>query len=380
MSEDVYYKLGERLNQGPMKMPLVEPFLNLLREYYTEEQAVLGAAFPVGAHKARDLAKQLNRDEKELADLLESMADGGLVFALKDDGGAYEYTLLQFIPGVVEFQLMKGTDTPKDRKIARMFDELMKNMGKLMNAAKKDAKPVKDKTPKPVKDETLKPVKDRKPKPPIRTVTVEKELPAGSEIYPYEKLTELIEKESSFAAAKCYCRHHDFLVDKPCKAEGVPEYSCLAVGRMADYVAERKFGKRITREECLNIVEAAEEAGLVHNVGNALDQTSVICNCCGCCCGILKILRKVGNMAMLVYSNFEVAIDKESCSGCQDCLARCQMQAMSMNGGEVVTVNNDRCIGCGNCVTACPTECLSMVRRKHDKPPVVGKKIVGFGV
>lgn len=372
MSEDAYFKLGERLNQGPMKMPLVEPFLNLLREYYTEEQAALGAVFPLGAHKARDLARRLNRDEKELADLLERMADGGLVFALKGGDGEYEYSLLQFVPGVVEFQLMKGNDTPKDRKIARMFEELMKNMGKLMSAAKKDAKPAKDEMPKPVKAKT--------PKPPIRTVTVEKELPAGSEIYPYEKLTELIERESSFAAAKCYCRHHDYLVDKPCKVEGVPEYSCLAVGRMADYVAERKFGKRITREECLNIVEAAEQAGLVHNVGNSLDQTSIICNCCGCCCGILKILRKVGNMAMLAYSNFEVAIDQESCSGCEDCLARCQMQALRMNGGQVVTVNKDRCIGCGNCVTACPTECLSMVRRKHDKPPVVGNKIVGFGV
>ena len=83
---------------------------------------------------------------------------------------------------------------------------------------------------------------------------------------------------------------------------------------------------------------------------------------------------------MLAYSNFEVAIDEDNCSGCEDCLERCQMQALSMNGGEMVTVNKDRCIGCGNCVTACPTECLSMVRRKHDKPPIVDNKIVGFGV
>ncbi len=372
MSENIYFKLGERLNQGPMKMPLVEPFLDLLREFYTEEQAALAAALPLGAPKARDLAKQLNRDEKELTDLLESMADGGLVFALKNEVGEYEYSLLQFVPGVVEFQLMKGTDTPKDRKIARMFEDMMKNMAKMMSAAKKDAKPVKDKIPKPVKD--------KMPKPVFRTVTVEQELPAGSEIYPYEKLTELIEKETSFAAAKCYCRHHDYLIDKPCRVEGVPEYSCLSVGRMADYLVERKFGKRITREECLKIARKAEEAGLVHNVGNALDQTSIICNCCGCCCGPLKLLKKFQNKAMLAYSNFEVAIDKDTCSGCQDCLDRCQMQALSMNGGEVVTVNKERCIGCGNCVTVCPAEALSMVRRKHDEPPVVGDKIIGFGV
>ncbi len=365
MSEDVYFKLGERLNENPMKMMLVEPFLNILREFYTEEQAALGAVFPLGAHKAPDLAKQLNRGEKELRDLLENMADSGLLFALKDDDGEYEYSLIQFVPGVVEFQLMKGNDTPKDRRIARMFDDFMEGeMGDLMSAAMKDANIVEDMMPAPA----------------VRTITVEKELPAGKEIYPYEKLTELIEKETSFAAAKCYCRHHAYLIDDPCKVEDIPELSCLWFGRGADYIVERKFGKRLTKEECWEIVKATEEAGLVHNAGNALDQTVAMCNCCGCCCGFFKMLKKFKSKAIIAYSNFEVALDEDNCSGCGDCLERCQMQALSMNGGQVVMINKDYCIGCGNCVTVCPTESLSMVRRKNDRPPVIGDNLVRLGV
>ena len=131
MSEDVYYKLGERLNEYPVKMPLVDAFLDILREYYTEEQAALGAAIPKGNHLARDLAKQLNRDEQELVASLETMADSGLIFTAKNDAGETEYSLTPFVPGVWEFQLMKGTDTEHDRRAARMMYDFGKTLEEL---------------------------------------------------------------------------------------------------------------------------------------------------------------------------------------------------------------------------------------------------------
>jgi NAD-dependent dihydropyrimidine dehydrogenase PreA subunit len=364
VNEDVYFTLGERLNQNPIKMLLVEPFFKILREFYTQEQATLGAAFPLGAHKARDLAKQLGRDETELTNLLETMADSGLIFVAKSKDGDREYSLTPFVPGVVEFQLMRGTDTPKDRKVARMLRDFMEGeMGDLMGEVMKDPKTVEQMMPYPA----------------VRTITVQRELPPGTEIYPFEKVTELVDREVSFAAAKCYCRHHAFLVDDPCKVKGVPEYSCLWFGKVADFIVDRRFGKRISKEECIEIIRATEKAGLVHNTGNAIDQSIAMCNCCSCCCGFLKMLNKYQSKALLAYSNFEVMIDKDTCSGCGDCLDRCQMKALSLIG-EVVAVDKDRCIGCGNCVTVCPTESLSMVRRKHDTPPTAGDRLVGLGV
>ena len=364
MSEDVYYRLGERLNENPMKMLLVAPFLDILREFYTEEEATLGAKYPLGAHKAPDLAGKLNRDEGELTELLEKMADKGLIFVAKTEDGDSEYSLTQFVPGVLEFQLMRGTDTPKDRKIARMLHDFFEGeMGKLMGEVMKDPETAKKMMPNAA----------------VRTITVEKELPDGKEIYPFEKVTELVNKEESFAVAYCYCRHHAYLLDEPCKVEGAPAYSCLWFGKVADYIVDRKFGKRISKEECLEIVKATEEAGLIHNVGNALDQPVAMCNCCGCCCGFIKMLKSYRHSTVIAGSNFEVTVDTESCSGCGDCIDRCQVTALERSG-EVVQVDRDRCVGCGNCVTVCPTESLSMVRRKHDTPPVVSDRMVGLGV
>ncbi len=351
--QDVYFRLGERLNRYPMKMLLVEPYLAILRRFYTEEEAELGAAMPMGSRTAAELAVELGRDVEALTERLETMADKGTAFVSKEDDGVSRYALTPFVPGVVEFQLMRGTDTPRDREIARMLEDFLEGeMGDLMGEAFKDPEVVKELIPNP----------------PARTITIEQELPPGTQIYPFEKLTELVERETSFAAAKCYCRHHAYLLDRPCRVEGVPEYSCLAFGKTADYIVDRGFGKRITKAETYAILEATEKAGLVHNTNNFLERTMFICNCCGCCCGFLKSIKRFDSNAMLAYSNFVVQADPESCAGCGDCLDRCQMEALSLVE-ERIRVETARCLGCGNCATVCPTGFLTMVRRSDASPP-----------
>ena len=363
MTNDVYFKLGERLNHYQVKLMLVEPFLNILRELYTEEEAQLGSEFPLGGFTASELAEKLNRDQASLTALLETMADKGLIFVTKTKGATH-YALTPFVPGVVEFQLMRGTDTPRDRKVARMFEDFMEgDMADLMNATFKDPEVAKQLIPSA----------------PARTITVEKELPQGTQIFPFEKITELVERETYFAAAKCYCRHHAYLVDKPCQVKGVPEYSCLMFGKTAEYIVDRGFGKQISKKEAYDILEATEKAGLVHDTGNFIDSAIFICNCCGCCCGFLKSLKWFNSSAMLSFSNFKVQADVEECVGCGDCIERCQMEALSLVD-EVISIDESRCIGCGNCTTVCPTECLSMVRRAEVKPPEAGSEMRGLGM
>jgi ferredoxin len=363
MTEDIYFKLGERLNENPIKWPLDDVFLGILREYYTEEEAALGAEFPLGQHSSSALAQQLNRDEMTLVALMDAMANNGQIFTSKGKDGGAEYSLTPFFPGVFEFQLMRGTDTPEDRKKAKMVKAFMENM-KVMAAAMMENPEM---------------IKEMMPEAAARTITVERELPRGSEIYPFEKLTELVDQAESFAASVCYCRHHAFLIDNACKVDNVPQYSCLSFSNVADFVVERKFGKRISREECYEIIGAAEKAGLVHNANNFTGDLIFICNCCGCCCEFLKMIKELGMVGGLAYSNFEVSIDEGPCTGCGDCVERCAMEALNL-ADEVIQVNKAHCIGCGNCVSACPAEALSMVRRASVVPPKGGMTMGGLAV
>jgi ferredoxin len=61
-------------------------------------------------------------------------------------------------------------------------------------------------------------------------------------------------------------------------------------------------------------------------------------------------------------SAYIVMVDDESCAGCTDCVERCHMEALVMEG-DVVIRDAKGCIGCGLCVSVCPTGALSMVPR-----------------
>ncbi len=362
---DAYFRLGMRLNENQVKMLLVEPFFKILEEFYTPEQAEIGAQFPLGAFPADELSKTYNMDPEILTEKLEVMADNGLVFVIKGEDGVRKYTLCQFVPGVVEYQLMRGQDTPKDRKVARMIKDFMEGeMRDLMETLMADTEAV----------------KQMMPEAPARIITVESLLPESTtEIYSHEKLSKLIDAETCFSAATCYCRHQKYLLDDPCKIEGLPKHSCLLLGEAADYAIDRGFGNQITKQEAQDIVELSEKAGLMHNVGNYRDRAFFICNCCGCCCEFLETAKRSQNNVILEYSNFVLAIDKDSCSGCGDCIDRCQMGALSLVD-DIISVNEKLCFGCGNCVTTCPTESLSMVRRASIEPPEAKERLSQMGL
>ncbi|MBT7087253.1 MAG: 4Fe-4S binding protein [Desulfobacterales bacterium] len=363
MGHDLNLRLGERLNDGSLKMPLTEKYLALLDEYYDDEHALVAADFPHGKNTAAQLSEKLNRDEKELVEILEDMAHNGLLFTEKNENGEYLYALQPFFPGVVELILMRGGETPRDIKRSKMMRDFSGDLFDMMKILQDNAELSKE-LPMPSA---------------VRTITVEEVLPEdSSEIYSYERLTELINMHDSFSASICYCRHNAVLEGSPCSTEGIPKYSCIALGKGADFIVDRKFGKRISKEECLEIMKDVEKAGLVHNVNNSIGDTGFVCNCCSCCCGLIETIKTIDGKGMLAYSNFEVAVDEESCTGCGECVERCPLDAMSIEE-DVVSINRNHCVGCGNCNSVCPEEALSMVRRSHhNEPPKLSKEESGF--
>jgi len=276
------------------------------------------------------------------------MAHKGLLWSLDRDGQT-EYCAIPFLPGIVEFQLMRAKSSPYEKKLVGMLDEFEEKMAAFTAFM----------TP-----EMLEQAQDLMPEPVFRVIPIQQEVKSASEIFPYEKVLELIEKEDFFAAAKCYCRHHAHIMDRDCKVENIPEYSCMSFGNVARFVVKYGFGKEITREEARETLNKCEEAGLVHCTNNVSDMMTFICNCCGCCCGIMRFVLKYQNPGIVSNANFILQANEEDCTGCEECLERCQVQALSMED-DLIRVDESTCIGCGLCVSSCPTECLQLVRREE---------------
>jgi Pyruvate/2-oxoacid:ferredoxin oxidoreductase delta subunit len=332
VAEDAYDRLIDKLNQFPAGAPKTEKFVELLKTLFTEEEAKVAAQMPILTTPLSEIAQNLGRDEAEIRPILESMANKGLAYH-RNQEEVDIYSLFPLVPGIFELQFMKGEVNEHTRKLAHIFEDMYETgWAEDLFASKTQL---------------------------ARVVIMEQEIPSGVEVFPYEKVSKFIEDSDYHALSVCYCRHEKELLDKSC---GRPKDTCLTFGRFAKYVVERGFGRQITKEEAYKILDMSEAEGLVHLSDNNQKRINFICNCCGCCCGILGGITKLHKPNAVATSHFVVSINEDTCVACEACVARCHFDALTVN--EVSEVDSEKCLGCGLCNMVCPTESLSMVRRE----------------
>ena len=369
MENEVYVKLGERMNQFEGRYPIVDAYIKVLQEMCTEEEADLASRFPEGEHNMEALAKLYQKDEKDLEKLLDQMVWKGLIFTSKSDTGEKLYSLIPILPGSMEYYILRRLDKP---------DEI-KNYLALYGQLHLESKIYLDQ----LMAEDPEKAKEFLPTQPIfRTLTVNQALPANKEVYPYEDILKMIDKQTSFAAMLCTCKEGiGPNTTGPCKVQDVPRHHCLQFGKGADFAVENKVGDaiRITKEECIEILEACNKAGLVQNVNNFVDDLQFICNCCPCCCGIVQQAKLLGPEASGVVdvTNFFPILDEDSCTGCGECAEKCPVEAISLKD-DLASFNRDKCLGCGFCATLCPTESITL-ERIGNKKLELGDRKLGFG-
>jgi ferredoxin len=118
----------------------------------------------------------------------------------------------------------------------------------------------------------------------------------------------------------------------------------------------------VTKEEALAVLDKTEKIGLVHTVSNVAEGIYYVCNCCGCCCGILRGITEFGIEKSVAAANYYSVIDPSKCTGCGTCIKRCHMHAITAQG-EIAVINRAKCIGCGLCATGCPANVARLERK-----------------
>jgi len=91
----------------------------------------------------------------------------------------------------------------------------------------------------------------------------------------------------------------------------------------------------VSQAEALAILDEAEKVRLVHTVSNVVKGIDYICNCCGCCCEILRGINVWGIENSIVKANYYAMIDLDECTGCGICIERSKY-AISEEGGVAV--------------------------------------------
>lgn len=350
MTEPIYDKLTDALNLRGGALPALKcrEFFALMEELFTPKEAEIAIRMPQKMVSAQALAAEIGADAAKVEMQLEGMADKGLVTSRQREG-VMHYALLQLMPGIFEYQFMKGEVNDRAKRLARLFEDYFNVMWSAGGSGSAVAV-----------------------FPFARVITVEQEIPAGTEIYSYDQVSQYIANSDYIAVSTCYCRHHGELVGNPCDK---PKEVCMSFGPGAKFNIERGFGQPVTKEEALKILDLSEREGLVHCSSNTGNYIDFICNCCSCHCGILRSIKDSSMPSMGATSSFIMSVNEEDCMGCGDCLERCQMDALSMDG-DIVVLDADRCIGCGLCISVCPTTALIMEPREGAPVPPLDHKLL----
>lgn len=334
--DPVYRQLQQRLDRMPTGAPDTAPLRRILRLLFSPEEAELAAQVP-SLVSVTALARRLDRDVDELDATITDLAQRGLVIDLDHDGERW-VALAPVVIGFFEFTFMRVRDDAPMEELAQLFDEYL------------FADP----------DHVFAHAVFRGSVQIGRSMVREEALPADppTEVLDWERATRVVADADTVAVGLCPCRHHAQLLGKGCDA---PLRTCLSFGGAAEALIRAGISERVSNDQALDILAEAKDAGLAQTADNVQHGITYMCNCCGCCCGMMQAIRTAGIHNAIVSSNWVAATDHEICRGCRNgCVEACPADAIARvdNEGQGrrkywAVVDPARCLGCGVCVDAC---------------------------
>ncbi len=346
----IYRNLQKHLDGTPVGFPEAKSGMDLrfLKHFFTPEEAEIAAHLsrmklePIKLIYKRVKKSGLSLSLEELQKKLDHMAYKGTILVYKDGYKEKHYKNTGVAAGgMYDFQV--------DRLTKELVNDFIECKAEVIGEIETGTKQV----------------------PLLRTVPVEQSIPIPEKykVKTYNSVRKLVENAPGpIAVANCICRQTKDAVGESCNKTDLRE-TCLQIGRdHAQQYLDMGIGRAITKEEALEILGKAEEAGLILQPENS-QQPEAICCCCGDCCGPLNSIKSHPRWADFYATNHYAEVNSGLCKGCGTCVERCQLEARTLVDG-IALVNLDRCIGCGNCITHCePKASRLRLKDKELLPP-----------
>jgi ferredoxin len=328
MAKDVYEELADALNGLPNGFPRTPSGIEIaiLKRIFSKDEAFLAIQLSIAYEPINVIAERANLSVEDTTNRLTDMAKRGLLWHDTQEG-ASRFRLAPFVVGIYESHMRT-----LDHEFAHLVEEYMANGG---------AEGI------------------MKPQPAIHRVIPTQSAVKTEWILPYDDIKAILQAHKTFRLRDCVCRVQQEFIGRRCN---FPIRTCLSFS-----MYERPpRPDDISKEEALAYLDRFEEIGLVHTVSNVMHGFSYVCNCCGCCCNILRGITDYGIENSVAHSNYYSVIDKDECTGCGICIERCQVKAISEQDG-IAVVDRKRCIGCGLCVSGCPTGAAKLHRKPKEE-------------
>ncbi len=328
MAKDAYKLLAQALDRLPNGFPRTpsNTEITILKKIFTLQEALLASQLSGTMEPIEVIAKRVGLSTEQAETNLTKMAERGLLWFEKQ-AGKLHFRLAPFIIGIYEAQM-----ETMDHELAHLVEKYMADGGA---------------------------AGIMKPQPALHRVIPAQTAVKSEWVLPYDDVKAILMTSKTFHLRDCVCRVQQDHIDRKCD---FPLRTCLSFSS-----TERPpHPNDVSKEEALAFLDKMEEIGLVHTVSNVMKGVGYVCNCCGCCCGVLRGITDWGIENSVAHANYHAVIDPNECVGCGTCRERCQVHAITEQDG-VSIVNLKRCIGCGLCVTGCPNHVAKLKRKQESE-------------
>jgi len=304
-------------------------FVRLLSLQFTEAEARLALQIRTTGCTLDELVTRTKLKKDKLEKMLYTMADKGTVYYEPGENPTYRIVKMA-APGFTETGLWGGIKYPFTVQLAKEVHEVTKEwalekLGKL-----------------------------GVPYAPVWAAV--NTLPADAS--PAENLAEVVRNEGHWSVSPCPCRLSHWIADPGNHCDHMLG-ACIHTGDLSRWTVKHGMARELSFDELVALLEQCSRDGLVHT----LNIQNSICNCCNDCCPMF-LARQHGAQVFLP-SPFVPQLDEDSCNGCNQCVDRCPVHAITAaeEQHEPISVNYETCVGCGVCVNTCKPQSMTMMRR-----------------
>ena len=239
MEDDVYQRLGKKIDGLTFRTPWNETFHGILKELYTSQEADVVVNMPYTLSSLRRIARVTGVEELLLKNILDGLCKKGLVMDLWNErDNRYYYMPSPLAIGIFEFTMMRTKGDLNTKHWAELFHRYFNTF---YPANFKNGEEVSV----------------------LRVIPVEEMVSPDEhiEFLDYERISSLIENANRFAIGICSCRNEKLHIgEKKCDA---PIECCSMFGFAADYMVRNNLAWEVSKSEMQDNFARSKELGLV---------------------------------------------------------------------------------------------------------------------